>query len=47
MSSGTSFCTDCGDAMPSEDADPDVRMSLAQMPSVTMTSKRQAPERWQ
>ena len=47
VSSGTAFCTDCGDAMPSEDADPDVRISLAQMPSVTMTSKRQAPERWQ
>ena len=47
VSSGTAFCTDCGDAMPSEDADPDVRILQAQMPSVTMASQRQAPERWQ
>ena len=43
VSSGTAFCTDCGDAMPSEDADPDVRILQAQTPSVTMTSQRQAP----
>lgn len=44
---GTAFCTECGEAMPSEDADPNVSISQAQMPSVTMNSTTKAPERWQ
>ncbi|CAI5741562.1 unnamed protein product [Hyaloperonospora brassicae] len=43
--SGTAFCTECGKAMPSEDASPYV--SILQKSSVTMNSKSQAPERWQ
>ncbi|CAH0516631.1 unnamed protein product [Peronospora belbahrii] len=41
------FCTECGEAMPSDDANPDVSISQAQMPSVAMNSKTQAPDRWQ
>ncbi|CAI5718400.1 unnamed protein product [Hyaloperonospora brassicae] len=45
--SSTALGTECGDAMPSEDADPDVRVLQAQMLSDTTNSQRQAPERWQ
>ncbi|TMW66986.1 hypothetical protein Poli38472_012102 [Pythium oligandrum] len=44
---GTAFCTECGEAMPSEDADPNISISQAQMPSVAMNSQTMAPERWQ
>ncbi|KAF1788226.1 hypothetical protein GQ600_208 [Phytophthora cactorum] len=44
---GTAFCTECGEAMPSEDGNPDVSISQAQMPSVTMNNKSQVPDRWQ
>lgn len=44
---GTAFCTECGEAMPSDEADPNVSISQAQMPSVAMNSTTQAPERWQ
>lgn len=44
---GTAFCTECGEAMPTEDADPNVSISQAQMPSVAMNSTTKAPERWQ
>nr|AEZ51039.1 cellulose synthase 3 [Pythium aphanidermatum] len=44
---GTAFCTECGEAMPSEDADPNVSISQAQMPSVAINSTTKAPERWQ
>nr|AFB20351.1 cellulose synthase 3 [Bremia lactucae] len=44
---GTAFCTECGEAMPSEDANPDVSISQAQMPSVSMNNKGQVPDRWQ
>lgn len=44
---GTAFCTECGEAMPSEDADPNVSISQAQMPSVAMNSTTKTPERWQ
>jgi cellulose synthase (UDP-forming) len=45
--SGTAFCTECGEAMPGDDMDPNVSISQAQMPSVAMNSQTQAPERWQ
>nr|AEC45570.1 cellulose synthase 3 [Pseudoperonospora cubensis]QLB37643.1 cellulose synthase 3 [Pseudoperonospora humuli] len=45
--SGTAFCTECGEAMPTDDATPEVSISQAQMPSVTMNNKSQAPDRWQ
>ncbi|DAZ92486.1 TPA: hypothetical protein N0F65_012716 [Lagenidium giganteum] len=44
---GTAFCTECGEAMPSEDADPNVSISQAQMPSVTMNSTTKTPASWQ
>lgn len=44
---GTAFCTECGEAMPSDDADPNVSISQAQMPSVAMNSTTKTPERWQ
>ncbi|RLN47215.1 hypothetical protein BBJ29_004685 [Phytophthora kernoviae] len=45
--SGTAFCTECGEAMPSDEANPDVSISQAQMPSVSMNNKGQVPDRWQ
>lgn len=44
---GTAFCTECGEAMPSDDTDTNVSISQAQMPSVAMNSQTQAPDRWQ
>lgn len=44
---GTAFCTECGEAMPTDDMDPNVSISQAQMPSVAMNSTTNAPERWQ
>nr|AFB77612.1 cellulose synthase 3 [Albugo candida] len=44
---GTAFCTECGEAMPSEDAEPNVSISQAQMPSVSVNSKTNVPDRWQ
>jgi cellulose synthase (UDP-forming) len=44
---GTAFCTECGEAMPGEDADPNVSISQAQMPSVTLNEKTNAPASWQ
>lgn len=45
--SGTAFCTECGEAMPTDEADHNISISQAQMPSVSMNSKSQTPERWQ
>nr|AFB20360.1 cellulose synthase 3 [Globisporangium violae] len=45
--SGTAFCTECGEAMPGDDMDPNVSISQAQMPSVAMNSTTNAPDRWQ
>jgi cellulose synthase (UDP-forming) len=45
--SGTAFCTECGEAMPGDEMDPNVSISQAQMPSVAMNSTTNAPERWQ
>lgn len=44
---GTVFCTECGEAMPSEDVDANVSISQAQMPSVSMNNQTNVPERWQ
>lgn len=44
---GTAFCTECGEAMPGDDVDPNISISQAQMPSVAMNSTNKAPERWQ
>ena len=44
---GTSFCTECGEAMPGQEHGGDVSISQAHMPSVAMNSKTNVPSRWE
>nr|ACX56231.1 cellulose synthase 3 [Saprolegnia monoica] len=44
---GTAFCTECGEAMPTDDHEPTVSISQAQMPSIAMGVDGKTPERWQ
>lgn len=44
---GTAFCTECGEAMPTDDHDANVSISQAHMPSVAINSKTNVPQRWE
>lgn len=44
---GTAFCTECGEAMPGDEHDPNISISQAHMPSVAVDSKTNVPQRWE
>ncbi|KAF0690345.1 Aste57867_18276 [Aphanomyces stellatus] len=44
----TAFCTECGEAIHTDDkGDPNVSMSISQMPSVAVGADGKTPQRWQ
>nr|AFB20349.1 cellulose synthase 3 [Apodachlya brachynema] len=44
---GTAFCTECGEAMPSGEAESNISISQAQLPSIAMGADGKTPDRWQ